>query len=151
MQYEDLLMEADLEGLTVKDKPLLSADGRIYGKNIAIRKGLTNAERCCTLAEELGHYHTTYGDITKCSTDSERKQEFKARIWGYDKLIGLRGIVSCHTAGCRNMTEMADHLNISEPFLSEALTYYKQKYGVHAVLDNYVIYFEPTLVVFKVI
>ena len=60
--YELLLDEASNNGLIVKEKPLKNADGRIKGCKIAIRKNLdTTAEKRCVLAEELGHYYTTYG------------------------------------------------------------------------------------------
>lgn len=40
MNYEDLLMEAEAEGLIVKEKPLKVSDGRIKGKRIAIRQDI---------------------------------------------------------------------------------------------------------------
>lgn len=36
MTYEELLIEADSEGLIVREKPLAGSDGRIKGKRIAI-------------------------------------------------------------------------------------------------------------------
>ena len=38
MTYEDLLIEAEKAGLTVKEKDLPISDGRIKGKRIAIRR-----------------------------------------------------------------------------------------------------------------
>ena len=35
MTYEELLIEADSEGLIVREKPLAGSDGRIKGKRIA--------------------------------------------------------------------------------------------------------------------
>ena len=40
MTYEELLIEADSEGLLVREKPLVSSDGRIKGKRIAIRSDI---------------------------------------------------------------------------------------------------------------
>lgn len=40
---------------------------------------------------------------------------------------------------------------LTEEFLLEALECYRYKYGEYARLDNYVIYFEPTLVVLELI
>ena len=63
-RYEALLDEANDKGLIVKEKSLQSSNGRIKGNRIAIRKDLkTTAEKACVLAEELGHYETTVGDI----------------------------------------------------------------------------------------
>lgn len=145
MEYTDLLIEADSLSLITKDKPLRAHDGRIKEKRIAIRKGLPEIQKKCVLAEELGHYHTTVGDILDKSSVSNRKQELHAREWAYNRLIGLTGIIIAYKHGCRSKHEMADYLDVTEEFLTEALQYYKQKYGVCTNIDNYVIYFEPSL------
>ena len=111
----------------------------------------TLADKACVLAEELGHYHTTVGDILDQSKVENRKQELHARVWAYDRLIGLRGIVNSYTQGCRTVHETAEHLEVTEEFLTDAIQHYRNKYGVYATLDNYVIYFEPTLGVFELI
>ena len=50
--------------MTVKEKPLSESDGLIKGNRIAIRKDIpTQTEKACVLAEELGHYYTSSGDI----------------------------------------------------------------------------------------
>ena len=149
MKYTDLLIEADNLSLITKDKPLRAHDGRIKRNRIAIREDMPETQKKCVLAEELGHYHTTVGDIIDQSSVANRKQEYRARLWAYNNLIGLSGIVSAYKAGCRNAHEVADHLDITEDFLQEALTCYRQKYGVCAKYDKYVIYFEPTIGVFE--
>lgn len=150
MTYEELLMNADTEGLIVKEKPLLENDGRIKGKRIAIRKDIpTRKEKACILAEELGHNYTTVGNILDQSSISNRKQELRARMWAYNKQIGLLGIVKSYEYGCQSKHEMAEYLEVTEEFLSEALERYRQKYGKFATVDNYIIYFEPCLGVVK--
>lgn len=152
LNYETLLSESDSIGLVVKEKPLKYNDGRIKGNRIAIRKDLhTSTEKGCVLAEELGHYHTTVGDILDQNNTENRKQERRARIWAYNKLVGMSGIVSAYRAGCRNTHEMAEHLEVTEEFLLEALDCYRQKYGTHTCFDNYTVYFEPCIGVFEVI
>lgn len=37
LNYEEMLIESDNENLIIKEKPLLSSDGRIKGNKIAIR------------------------------------------------------------------------------------------------------------------
>ena len=61
------------------------------------------------------------------------------------KLVGLHGIISARKAGCQSLSEVADHLDVTESFLQDALLCYKQKYGLYAILDNYVIFFEPVI------
>ena len=81
MNYEDLLMEAEAEGLIVKEKPLKVSDGRIKGKRIAIRQDIpTYRQKSCVLAEELGHHHTTVGRILEQDSVMDRKQERRARM-----------------------------------------------------------------------
>lgn len=146
MTYDNLLIEADQEGLTVKEKPLQSADGRIKGKRIAIRKDIpTLCQKACVLAEELGHHYTAVGNIIDIQDARNIKQEQKGRIWAYDKMIGLIGIIKAYERHCLNRNEMAEFLDVTEEFLQDALNYYKQKYGVFTVIDHYVIYFEPCL------
>lgn len=150
MNYTELLIEADSQSLITKDKPLLAHDGRIKGNRIAIRKDMPETKKKCVLAEELGHYHTTAGDIMDQNITENRKQEYRARLWGYDKLIGLPGIIECYRAGCRTISDMADHLEVTEDFLKEALLCYKEKYGVCTRMQNYVIYFEPSIGVLEI-
>ncbi|OPG89484.1 hypothetical protein B2I22_21020, partial [Bacillus spizizenii] len=47
------------------------------------------------LAEEIGHYETTAGDITMLDSISKIKAEMVARRWGYEKIISLDDLVSC--------------------------------------------------------
>lgn len=151
MTYEVLLNTADQAGLTVKEKPLSESDGLIKGNRIAIRKDIpTQAEKSCVLAEELGHYFTSAGNILDQTDTVNRRQEYRARLYGYNLKIGLTGIISAHTAGCRNLYEMADYLDVTEEYLKEALDCYQSKYGEYVKVDNYMFYFIPTLAVLEI-
>ena len=97
------------------------------------------------MAEELGHYYTGTGDILDQSSVSNRKQEMHGRIYAYNKLVGLMGIIDAHKHHCQNLFETAEYLDVTEEFLSDVLNYYKAKYGKGVSIDNYVIYFEPCL------
>ena len=143
MTYEELLQEADRNQLITKEKTLPISKGRIKGNRIAIRKNMSTAEKACVLAEELGHHYTTVGDIMDQSAAENRKQEQRARAIAYNKMIGLYGLLNSYLAGCRNRYEVADYLGITEEFFEEALEYYRSKYGTCAIVDNYMIFFEP--------
>lgn len=150
MNYEALLDEAQQDGLIVKEKPLIYNDGRIKGKRIAIRKDIeTSTEKACVLAEELGHHHTSVGNIIDMENVSNRKQERQARIWGYNKLIGLTGIIKAFEAGCQSRHEVADLLDVTEEYFQECIDCYRDKYGVCTEIDNYTIYFIPNLAVME--
>lgn len=144
MNYEQLLTAADQEGLLVKEHSLSRHDGLIRGKRIAIRKNIeTQAEKSCVLAEELGHHYTTTGNILDQTNVANRKQEYRARLYGYNLKIGLTGLVRAYESGCRNLYEMAEYLDATEEYLVEAIQCYRSKYGICTAIDNYVIYFEP--------
>ena len=100
-------------------------------------------DKACTLAEELGHYYTTVGNILDQSSASIRKQERRARIWAYNKMIGLNGIIRAYEHGCRSKSDMADYLDVTEEFLQEAINCYTEKYGLYKEIDNYMILFQP--------
>ena len=111
---------------------------------IAVNKDIdTSAERTCVLAEELGHHLTASGNILDQKDTSNRKQELKGRIWAYNRLIGLTGIIKAYRAGCRNRYEIAQNLEVTEDMLQDAVDYYHEKYGLCVQVDNYAIYFEP--------
>lgn len=144
-----MLIESDDNGLIAKEKPLLAYKGRIKGKRIAIKNDMTTTEKACVLAEELGHHFTTVGDILDQSSIQNRKQELKARMWAYDKMVGLSGIINGFNEGCRSLTEFCEYLCVTDEFFKSSMLAYKEKYGICVKCDNYVIYFEP-LVVLKI-
>lgn len=148
MNYETLLDEASNSGLIVKEKPLYSSDGRIKGNRIAIRQDIkTTTEKSCVLAEELGHHYTSVGDIIDLSDVQNRKQERQARLWAYNKQIGLYGLIRAFEHGCTSLHEIAEYLEVTEQFLHEAIECYRNKYGICTAVDNYVIYFIPNLTI----
>ena len=144
--YEILLDEASNEGLIVKEKPLLANDGRIKGNKIAIRKDIpTTDAKADVLAEELGHHHTTVGNIMDQSTAENRKQELHARMWGYNRRIGLQGLIDAYEHRCSNKYEIAEFLHVSEHELDDCIKAYREKYGVCIEHNGYIIYFFPNL------
>jgi hypothetical protein len=139
-------MEADKQGLTVKELALRSADGRCNGKRIAIRQDIpTLAKKADVLAEEMGHYYTSVGRIVEQDTIEDVKQERKARLWGYNKRIGLVGLINAFKAHCETLYDIAEFLGVSEDTLATAIESYRQIYGECVRVDNYIICFEPYL------
>lgn len=144
LNYEQLLTTADQNDLVVKEQPLTDHDGLLRGKRIAIRKDIeTQAEKSCVLAEEIGHHCTSSGDILDQTDIMNRKQEYRARLYGYNLKVGLTGLISAYEAGCRNLYEVAEFLDATEEYLKDAIDCYHAKYGQYTAVDNYVIYFEP--------
>ena len=150
MNYEELLIAADEAGLIVKEKPLALHDGRIKGTRIAIRQDIpTLARKADVLAEELGHYFTSVGEILDQSTSAACRQERQARLWAYNNRVGLSGIVRGHQHHCQNLNDLAEFLDVSEEFLLEALDCYREKYGSSVNWKNFTIFFEPSLAVME--
>ena len=148
MTYEELLSASDSLGLITREKDLQANDGLIKGRRIAIRQTIpTSAQKACVLAEELGHYFTTSGDIRNMDYTNNRKQERRARIWAHDVQVGLDGILAADAAGCRNLFETADFLDVPEEFLWEALKCYKERYGSRIRYKGCIISLDPVGVI----
>lgn len=148
--YKKLLN--DLKYVEIVEVPLRGKIKGLYSDGVVgISKYIrTSNEKACILAEELGHYHTTYGNILDQSKIENRKQERRARAWAYEKLVPLTSILEAHWTGIQNQYELAEFLEVTEEFLHEAITYYKSKHGLYYEIDNCLIYFEPLGVVEKI-
>lgn len=129
--YECLLMEANAERIEVVYQPFRGKIKGLYHDNvIAINCNiLTIAEQTCILAEELGHYHTSAGDMLDQTNVANRKQEQKARRWAYEKLVPLNRIIAAYSAGINTRYEMAEYFSVTEAFLISAMEHYVAKHG----------------------
>lgn len=149
MKYNALLNEANAEGISIKERPFKTYDGRIKGKDIYLRKDMNTTEKSCVLAEELGHYYTTVGNILDMNVPENRKQERQARLWGYNRVIGLFGLIRAYEHGCKDKYEIAEYLDVTEEYLEDCINCYQDKYGEYKTVDNYTIYFIPNLMILK--
>lgn len=149
--YECLQDEACEDGVEVVDYTFQSEriKGLYCDGTVAISKDLDTTEKTCTLAEELGHHHTSVGNIIDIESSQNRKQERQARLWAYNKLIGLTGLIRAYEHGCKSRYEIADYLDVTEEYLEECINCYRDKYGACKTVDNYTIYFIPNLMIFK--
>ena len=76
-KLEKLEQEAFEDKVKVHDYYLgeESLKGLYIQGNVAINTSVSNsAEKACILAEELGHHHTSVGDILDMSDSGSRKQ-----------------------------------------------------------------------------
>lgn len=148
--YDELLRYAQDNNIVIDDMASLKNNERGYHVSIEnlgvilINKYVdTFTERKCILAEELGHYFKTVGNITDQTKIENRKQERVARKWGYDRLIPLHKLAEAIDYPCQNKNELAEYLGITVEYLEEALHYYKERYGLYCKFNEYTIYFEP--------
>jgi len=109
--YEKLLDEAARTNL-IYETPLPETIKGLYSDNvIAINKNIsTSTEKTCILAEELGHFHTSYGNILDQSQITNRKQEIIARRWAYQKLVPLEAFVLAYKKRVSGIGEFAEML-----------------------------------------
>lgn len=148
--YERLENEAYKDGIDVISCDFDSSriKGLYCNGTIGINNSIyTTTEKSCVLAEELGHHYTSVGDIIDLSDVQNRKQERQARLWAYNKQIGLYGLIRAFQHGCTSLHEIAEYLEVTEQFLHEAIECYRNKYGICTAVDSYVIYFIPNLTI----
>ncbi len=149
--YEKLQDEACEDGIDVIDYTFHSDRIKgLYSKGtVAIRKDMNTTEKACVLAEELGHHYTSVGNIIDMDSSSNRKQERQARLWAYNKQIGLKGLVRAYEHGCTASHEIAEYLDVTEEALQECIEFYRDKYGEYKTVEHYIIFFIPHLAVLK--
>lgn len=143
--YEKLLKEADHLGIETLERPMPKRLKGLYSDNVIwINKNVRSyTEKACTLAEEIGHHHTSFGNILDQSNVLNKKQELAARRWAYKRLVPLSKIVQAQKNGIKNKFELAQYIGVTEDFLDMALSRYKDQHGLFATFENYTIYFEP--------
>lgn len=151
MTYEELKTKhKDLNIIEMDLSEVKGLKGLYFDGNIALERKMSQTEKSCVLAEELGHYYTTSGNILDQTDVSNRKQEYRARLYGFNLKIGLMGLVRAFEHGCRSASDIAEYLDVTEEYLKEAVDCYRSKYGVYATVDNYAVYFTPALGVLKI-
>ncbi|WP_234123455.1 ImmA/IrrE family metallo-endopeptidase [Clostridium hydrogenum] len=148
---ESLLKEIEEQNLEIIEMNFKGNLKGLYCDNtIAIDSRLdTESEKNCILAEELGHHYTSLGNILSTNNIENAKQEKRAKNWGYEKLVTLSSLISAFEKGIRSKNDLSDYLNVTEEFLEYALAHYREKYGIFCEVDNYIVYFEPTLIILK--
>lgn len=148
MTYEHLLLKAEMDSVEVYEKKLQSTIKGLYSDHVIwINKNQSLVEKSCILAEELGHHYTTSGDILNQKRLINRKQEKRARNWAYKRLVPLRKVIEAQKKGIRNRFELADFLGVTEEFLENAISRYKEEYGLFVEVNEFTICLEPLGVV----
>ncbi|MFC5703176.1 ImmA/IrrE family metallo-endopeptidase [Cohnella faecalis] len=148
MPYDRLLTKADQDGVEVYEEPMAPANKGLYADGVIwINKTIPTAtEKACILAEELGHYHTTAGNILDQRDVRNRKQEKRARNWAVENLIPLHAFIAAFKSGVRNRFELADFLDVTEEFLDSSIRHYQEKHEFYAIHGHYIVGFDPLFV-----
>ena len=145
LTYDNLLFEADQQGIYTYEKSMPQKLKGLYKDSvICINKQIyTSIEKACILSEELGHYYTSTGNILNQKDVRNRKQEYRARSWGYEYLVPLSKLVEAGQAGIEGRHCIAEWLDVTEEFLQQTIDHYQRKYGLYITYQNYLLYFEP--------
>lgn len=151
-KYEKLLIEADKLGIKVKEIDFGTYDecGYYNNKKILINRNITDKQKYSILAEELGHYYRTIGDITDQDKIENRKQELKARRKGYEILIEPLDLINAFIKGANDIYEMAEILHITPAILNDIIEDFRKQYGVGKRFGNYYVQFEPTFGFYRI-
>lgn len=150
--YEHLQDKAYEDGIKIKEQHFRNEriKGLYCNSQIVIRQDLNSTEKACILAEELGHHYTSVGNILDMRSIQNRKQERQARLHGYNRLIGLAGLIEAYEHGYQNRYEIAEFLEVTDEFLEDCINCYRDKYGIGTTVNNYYIAFIPHLMVGKI-
>lgn len=143
MTYESLI--AQYPHLVIKEvKTLPSGLAGLYMDEVVlIDKNRSHYEKHCILAEEIGHYETTHGDITDLQKLTNWKLELAARRWGYEKIVSLDKLIECHESGFKTVEEVCTHLEVTEDYLITSIAHYHSRFGVSTIHSGYEIFFDP--------
>lgn len=128
--YEKMLIDASNNGFEIVEKNFKSdAKGLCKGKKIGIRKDMSDTEKACILAEELGHYYTSVGNILDQNDTNNQKQEHVARRWATNILLCPADLIDACRAGNEYISDIAEYLSVTPEFLIDAINVFSAKYG----------------------
>ena len=82
------------------------------------------------IAEELGHYETSVGDLSILDTIEKKQKEKRARQYGYRYLVSLDELITCYKLGLTEYWEIAEFLEITPKYLWSSINYYKDAHGL---------------------
>lgn len=108
---------ADFQGATIYNDHVYINENRSYQQNLQ------------DVAEEIGHYETTVGDISGQDGLNERRQELQARRYGYMLLVDLDSLIACYKNEIKTPWELADFFECNVSYIWKAIDAYRLKYG----------------------
>lgn len=147
MRIEKLML-AYPELIFIEDPNMPSGlGGAISGNEITINKNRNLYEQHSILAEEIGHYETTYGDIADTTNIRNWKLELVARRWSYKKLVSFDDLIYCYKNRLTTLEDICTFLEIQPDILKISLDYYLSHYGLYIEHNGYKIMFDPLNIV----
>lgn len=117
--------------------------GLYIDKIVYLNPRQSSMEMTSTVAEEIGHYLTSVGDISLLDTNEKRKQEQKARDVGYTLTVTPQDFINCYHEHFENVWQCAEFLGITKETLDNAVETYSKMYVDGLTYKNYQIIFRP--------
>jgi len=150
-RYENLLLEAEKEDINVLEINIGTSKkyGRYLDNTIIINSNMTDIEKYEVLAEELGHHHTTYGNITDLNDVRNKKLELVARRDSYKLLVEPNDIVESMRHGANDIYDMAEYVQVTVDTLLNIIEDWKKQYGVGVLVGNYYLQLEPSFGIYR--
>lgn len=122
-RYEELIAEYENE-LNIEEHSMINKG--LYCDNVVwINRKMSTAEKLSIVAEEIGHYKTSSGNILDQNSIANIKQELQARRWAYEKVLPLDLVMQAITNGLTEVYDLAEHFDVTEMFMRECLKHYR--------------------------
>ena len=85
---------------------------------------MSDSEKTCILAEELGHHFTADRNCLDQNETENLFCEWKGRIWSYEVLLPIGQLKAVMQAGFEKISEIAAFFKLTKEFVKDALQYY---------------------------
>lgn len=122
-RYEELIAEYENE-LNIEEHSMINKG--LYCDNVVwINRKMSTAEKLSIVAEEIGHYKTSSGNILDQDSIANIKQELQARRWAYEKVLPLDLVMQAITNGLTEVYDLAEYFDVTEIFMRECLKHYR--------------------------
>ena len=150
-EYEKLIITAEKYGAEVREIDFGTSKrcGRCLNNIIYINNRMSETEKYEVLAEEIGHFKTTYGNILNQNIVTNRKLENVARREGYNLLVEPNDLVEAMRHGAKDIYEMAEYLTLTVETLIDIINDFKKKYGMGIYVGNYYLRLEPQFGIYR--
>ncbi len=147
-RYENLICYAENIGAKVieRDFGFNNKLGWCIDNRIYINIKMTENEKYEVLSEEIGHYKTTFGNITNLDDVRNLKQEIKARDVSIEQICSINNIIACIKKGANDRYEIAEMLCVSDELFNNAIAYHSRKNPV-VFKDDIMLYFDENRLV----
>lgn len=146
-------MMSTFSNLDYKFEPLMpdKYKGIIDDDTVYLNPRQTKTQLASTVAEEIGHYLTSAGNILDQDSPETKKQERKARDVGATLVVTPENILRCYENGYETIEGCADFLGITKETFMNAINYYRRKDGAIMTKNKDVIVFniDNTIKVYK--